>query len=278
MATLIDGRRIAHAIRQTLPGRVARLPRTPGLGVLLIGRDPASELYVRLKQRAANEAGIELTLVRLPETATQDEALTAINRFNESPEIDAILVQLPVPHHLSEKKIIERIDPGKDVDGFHPVTTTRYLSGASTNPPALVEGIMRLIDATGEPLEEKTASIIAKRSVFTDCLQFALSQRGVTVTLTAPDGNHHFSTVLADIVIVAAGTPHLIIGDDCKSNAIIIDIGINPLPDGTVTGDVDRASVERIAGWITPVPGGVGPMTIAMLLENVVRLAERNEQ
>lgn len=276
-AQLIDGRSLAWKIRNSLPTRISKLPRTPGLGVLLVGNDPASELYVKLKQRAAGEAGISFTLTRLSADTDQETVLKAVDAFNTSAEIDAVLVQLPLPRHLHEDMVITRIYPDKDVDGFHPVNTARFLNGERTEPPALIEGIMRLAIAARADLNGLTAAIVAKPGVFNDCLAHGLERRGVTVATTLSDGHHHNTTVTADIVIVAAGRPKLIHGDDLKPGATVIDVGINSLPDGRVTGDVDTASAKNIAGWITPVPGGVGPMTIAMLLENVVHLAERNE-
>lgn len=277
-AKLIDGRSLAREIRNSLPARISKLPRVPGLGVVLVGNDPASELYVKLKQRAAQEAGIGFTLTRLPADTDQETVLKAVGVFNASAEIDAVLVQLPLPPGLHEDAVIANIDPEKDADGFHSVNTARFLCDERTEPPALIEGIMRLAIAARLDFNGLTAAIIAKPGVFNDCLTHELERRGVSVATAPSDGHHHNTTVTADIVIVAAGRPKLITGDDLKPGAILIDVGINTLPNGKVTGDVDTASAKNIAGWITPVPGGVGPMTIAMLLENVVRLAERNEQ
>jgi len=277
-AKLIDGRALAQEIRNGLPARIGKLPRVPGLGVVLVGNDPASELYVRLKQRAAEKAGINFSLTRLSANTVQDDALKAVDAFNASPEIDAVLVQLPLPRHLSEDVIIAHIDPDKDVDGFHPINITRFLNDERADPPVLIEGIMRLIAAARTDLKDLAAAIVAKQGVFTECLAHELGRNGMSTTKAPPDGHHHNATVAADVVIVAAGRPKLIRGDDLKPGAIVVDVGINATPDKKVVGDIDTRSVKKIAGWITPVPGGVGPMTIAMLLENVVRLAERNEQ
>lgn len=277
MANLIDGRSLALTIREKLPSRIAALPRKPGLGVVLAGNDPASELYIKLKKRAADTIGILFALERFDVAAEAETIMKRIAKWNADPQIDAALVQLPLPSSINEQKVIECIDPEKDVDGFHPVNTGRFLSGERSHSPALVEGIMRLIASTGVVLRGLRAVVVARQSVFTECLGHALSSEGMIPITTPPDGTHHNSTVGADVVVTAAGRPNFITGDDCKPGSIIIDVGINTLPDGTVVGDVERASVERIVGWLTPVPGGVGPMTIAMLLENVVRLAERNE-
>ena len=246
--------------------------------MVLVGNDPASKLYIKLKQRAAQEAGINFSLTRLPPSATQGEVLKSIDVFNTSPEIDAVLVQLPLPPKLNENAVVAHIDPDKDVDGFHPVNTARFLNHERTDPPVLIEGIMRLIAATRANFNSLSATIVAKDSIFRTCLAHELESQGVAVTCVQPDDSHHNATITSDIVIVAAGRPKLIHGDDLKPGAIVIDIGINTTPRGNVVGDVDTISANMNAGWITPVPGGVGPMTIAMLLENVVRLAERNER
>ncbi|MBI4426216.1 MAG: bifunctional 5,10-methylenetetrahydrofolate dehydrogenase/5,10-methenyltetrahydrofolate cyclohydrolase [Candidatus Kerfeldbacteria bacterium] len=277
MAQLIDGRSLAAAIRRALPLRIAKLPRRPGLSVMLVGHDPASELYVKLKGKAAQTAGIRFTLERFSQSVNQHELLGRLQAWNTDPEVDAMLIQLPLPRHLREQPIIEQLVPEKDVDGFHPINTARFLSGQRSDPPGLVEGILRLIAATGVPLGALTATIVARSSVFTDCLEHALRLHGAFPRTVPPNDTHRTATLEADVVVIAAGRPKLLVGDDLKPGAIVIDVGINALPDGSIVGDVDRQSVERVASWLTPVPGGVGPMTIAMLLENVVRIAERNE-
>lgn len=277
MAQLIDGRGLANELRAVLPARIARLPRPPGLGVVLVGNDHASELYVKLKQTAAEAAGIRFLLQRFMSDATQEMVRSTIDTWNADPEIDAVLVQLPLPAQLAEDEVVQRIHPEKDADGFHRINTDRYLSGTGVNPPSLIEGVMRLIQATGRSLDRTRATIVARTSIFTDCLTHALETSGAAVELLPPDGTHHHSTIGADVVVVAAGRPKLITGDDLKPHAIAIDVGINKLPDGHITGDIDQVTARPVVDWITPVPGGVGPMTIAMLLENVIRLAERNE-
>lgn len=277
MANLIDGRALALSIRSALPARIHRLPRIPGLGVILVGNDRASELYVKLKKRAADEAGILFDLRSYPATTDTDAVQKCIHELNEDPRIDAILVQLPLPAQLNEQTVIGYIDPEKDVDGFHPVNTARFLNGERPDPPSLVEGILCLIDSTGVEIRGMTCTAVARMSVFTECLLHALKVRGAEAIEVPADGTHHNATVTSDIVVVAAGRPGLITGDDCKPGSIVIDVGINSLPNGRVVGDVERSSAEKIVRWLTPVPGGVGPMTIAMLLENVVRLAERNQ-
>lgn len=277
MAQLIDGRALAAVIRSQLPPRLQRLPRRPGLAVILIGHDHASELYVRMKQQAAETAGIRFALQRFDTTVLEPSVLEIIKQWNNDPQTDAILVQLPLPHSLHEQNVVSSIDPNKDVDGFHPVNIGRYVSGERTDPPALVEGILRLLRVPEIPLAGLTCTLIARSSVFTQCLEHALKNEGMQTQTVPPDGNHRAATIAADAVIVAAGMSKLVVGDDLKPGCIVVDVGINRLADGKTTGDVDRATVDRVASWITPVPGGVGPMTIAMLLENVVRLAERNQ-
>lgn len=277
MATLIDGRAIAAGITAKLPARVARLPRKPGLGVILVGRDPASELYVKLKGKAAHDAGIVFWLSRFDDRADAESIVKKITAWNIDPQVDAILVQLPLPNHLPEDAVVEAMDPEKDVDGFHPVNTGRFINGERTNPPGLIEGILRLIAATTRTLTGTQTTVVARDSIFTRCLTYALTRAGSRVSVTPTDGQHRAQTLQADIVIVAAGRPNLIVGEDLKPGCIVIDIGINTLPNEKIVGDVNRPSVAPVAGWLTPVPGGVGPMTIAMLLENTVRLAERNQ-
>lgn len=276
MSQPIDGRSLALRIRRNLEPRVRKLVRPPGLNVLLVGHDPASELYVRLKGRAAERLGLRFALERFSTDSGEDAMLDRLDALNVSPTVDAILVQLPLPKPLHESTIIERIDPEKDVDGFHPVNTARYLNGERTNPPGLIEGILRLITITGRPLDGLTGVIVARESVFSTCLEHALAMSGILALTVPPDGHHRASTIGADLLIVAAGQAGLIIEDDVKPEAVIIDVGINAQPNGQVVGDVDPGAYRR-ASWYTPVPGGVGPMTIAMLLENAVRLAELRE-
>lgn len=278
MANLIDGRSLARAIRNTLPARVKALPRTPGLGVVLVGNDKASELYVKLKRRAAEEAGIAFAFARFTDGSDMGTILAKIDEWNADPQIDAIIVQLPLPRRLDERVIVDRTDPEKDVDGFHSVNTARYLSGERSDPPGLVEGILRLIGSTGLALKGLRAAIVARQSVFTKCLAHALSREGAAAVTAAPDGSHHNATIQSDVIVVAAGRPGLITGNDCKPGCAVVDVGINTLPNGKIVGDIDASSVQPVARWLTPVPGGVGPMTIAMLLENTVRLAEKNQR
>ncbi|MBI4093165.1 MAG: bifunctional 5,10-methylenetetrahydrofolate dehydrogenase/5,10-methenyltetrahydrofolate cyclohydrolase [Candidatus Kerfeldbacteria bacterium] len=277
MVKLIDGRALAAAIQRTLPARTAKLPRQPGLSVMLVGHDPASELYVKLKGKAAQAAGIRFNLERFSRHANQQQLLNRLGAWNTDPETDAILIQLPLPRPLREQPIIEQMAPEKDADGFHPINTARFLSGQRSEPPGLVEGVLRLIAATGVSLGALKATIIARSSIFTDCLEHVFRTHGAFPRTVPPNGTHRATTLEADVVVIAAGRPKLLVGDDLKPGAIVIDVGINTLPNGSIVGDVDRQSVERVAGWLTPVPGGVGPMTIAMLLENVVRLTERNQ-
>ncbi len=277
MTQFINGRRLAQHILDKLPARIRKLPRPPGLAVLLIGHNPASELYVKLKRQSAERVGVRFSLERRPEGVGRSNVLGQIDAWNADPEIDGILVQLPLPKTLKEQPVIERIHPEKDVDGFHPVNTGRYLSGERTNPPGLVEGILRLIVSTRVSINGHQATIVARESVFSRCLEHGLAMLGVLARTVPTDGSHHNATINSDVVVVAAGKPKLIVGEDLKPGSVVIDVGINPLPDGGVVGDVDTDTASKMAAWVSPVPGGVGPMTIAMLLENTVRLAEKNE-
>lgn len=277
MGNPIDGRRLAEKIRADLSPRIARLPRRPGLGVLLAGHDPSSILYVRLKQRAAESLGMKFSLERMAPTATTEELLERLSRWNENPELDGLIVQLPLPRQIDGRSVMTHLAAAKDADGFHPVNSARYLAGSRPTPPVLVDVILRILDSMALPAGLQSAAIVARPSVFTDCLTAALTRRQLRVCQTDPDGRHRGATELADLVVVAAGQPNLIVAEDLKRDAIVIDIGINTRPDGTITGDLSPQA-QQAAGWYTPVPGGVGPMTIAVLLEHVVRLSEQNQQ
>lgn len=266
-AQRIDGKKIAAEIRLRVATDVAMLETSPGLGVVLVGDDKASHLYVNLKEKACADAGICFERHEFPATATQEEVLAAVTTLNTRPDIDAILVQLPLPKHLDEDAVILSMDPAKDVDGFHPKTTV---------VPGLAAGIMTLIESTKVPLAGKTAAVIANSDVFYRPLANALVEAGLAPSFRKPDdGDVEEAARGADVLIVAVGRPGYVHADMVKPGAIIIDIGTNRM-DGKVVGDVAEDAWE-VAGFITPVPGGVGPITVAMLLANVLTLAERRQ-
>ena len=277
-ATIIDGKEIAAKARAELKGRVDELKSsrgiTPGLAVVLVGVDPASKIYVRNKARASEAAGIASVQHTLDEGTTQDELLTLIGKLNNSPDIHGILVQMPLPPHIDEALIIESILPEKDVDGFHPYNMGRLLTGNPQLVPCTPLGIMKLLDSTGVELSGKDAVVLGRSNIVGKPMALMLLKRNLTVTVC-----HSKTTDLADrvraadVVVAAVGRGNFVKGDWIKEGAIVIDVGINRRADGKLEGDVEFAGAAARASFITPVPGGVGPMTIAMLLENTFTAA-----
>ncbi|MEK7073693.1 MAG: tetrahydrofolate dehydrogenase/cyclohydrolase catalytic domain-containing protein [Patescibacteria group bacterium] len=272
---ILDGKKIAADIRSRVKADIVALGSSPGLGVVLVGTDPASQTYVRLKEKACAEVGIRFERALLPAAASQDDVLAAVRAYNERPDIDAVLVQLPLPAGMDENAVIAAMDPAKDVDGFHPKNIKRFLTGEPAVTPVIVNALLQLIDASGIPLPGAQVTVLANSTIFAEPLRMALESRGTQVktylkkelTNTAP------AVAAADVVIVAVGTPKYVRATDCKDGAVIIDVGTNWLPDGSYVGDVDAAGAEDKPGWLTPVPGGVGPVTVAALVENVVALS-----
>jgi len=270
----IDGRKVAARIEEETRQEIAALGMTPGLGVILVGDDPASHLYVRLKRKACERAGIRFELKDFPDDAQEDELLDAIRALNARDDIHAILVQLPLPEAFDTDRVIRAMDPAKDVDGFHPDNIRRIDESDGDGFPGLTEGIIELIRETGADFAGKHAVIAANSATFALPLEVRLRQLGALPEFASGDALDLASRFKeADILITALGRPGLVTGDDIKPEAIIIDVGTTRVGD-TVVGDADAESVEGTAGWITPVPGGVGPVTVAMLLKNVVKLAK----
>ncbi len=274
--TIIDGKKIAAEIRARVKNEIIALGRSPGLGVVLVGDDSASRRYVALKEKACAEVGIAFTKTVLPETASQDEVVAAVAAFNGRADIDAVLVQLPLPAGIDEHAVIRAMDPSKDVDGFHPENIQLLLAGTPRIMPVIIKGIVRLIESTGQPLADKQAALFANSATFAEPLARVLENRGLRVTTLIGTARADIAPAVAaaDVVIVAVGQPAFVRAQDCKKSAIIIDVGTNTLPGGGYAGDVDATGADARAGWITPVPGGVGPMTVAMLTENVLALAK----
>lgn len=274
-AHLIDGKGIASRIRQTVKAEVARRKdaglRPPGLAVILVGADPASEVYVRNKSNACNEAGFLSEKFTLPATTSQSDLERLIDELNQRADIDGILLQLPLPPSLSAEPLLERIRPDKDVDGFHPYNVGRLAQRSPLLRPCTPKGIMTLLKEIGIDPKGKEAVIVGASNIVGRPMALELLLAGSTVTVT-----HRFTTNLpqkvsqGDIVVVAAGKPGLVKGEWIKPGAIVVDVGINRLPDGSLVGDVEFEVASQRAGWITPVPGGVGPMTVATLLENTL--------
>lgn len=282
-ATIIDGKAIAADVRAEVKERVGQLSErgiTPGLATVLVGDDPASHVYVRGKRKACEEAGIHAPHHDLPASVSQQALLDLLGDLEKDPAIHGILVQLPLPEHIDEETILEAVPPRKDADGFHPCNLGRLLTGEPLVAPATPSGIQELLRRSNIETNGAEVVIVGRSNIVGKPLAALLMQRGpaanatVTVCHTGTkDLQAHTSR--ADILVAAIGRAHAITGPMIKPGATVIDVGINRTDDGLV-GDVDFEAAKDIAGAVTPVPGGVGPMTIAMLLENTVRLAERS--
>lgn len=282
-AQIIDGKAIAADLRNTTKNsvaqRLARHQRAPGLAVVLVGSDPASQVYVGSKRRACHEAGILSRSFDLPADTTQAALLALLDELNADPAIDGILVQLPLPAHINTETIIERIHPDKDVDGFHPYNVGRLALRLPALRPCTPHGVMMLLASTGQNLKGKEAVVVGASNIVGRPMSLELLLAGCTVTTC-----HRFTLNLnahvqrADIVVVAVGKPGFLKGDWIKPGATVIDVGINHDASGRIVGDVEFDSAAQHAAWITPVPGGVGPMTVAMLLQNTLYAAERAER
>lgn len=285
---LIDGKALAKRMREEIAADVAALKAergvTPGLAVVLVGEDPASVSYVTAKERACAEAGMRSVEVRLPESVAEDKLVAEIARLNADPEVDGVLVQLPLPKGIDTKRVIEAISPEKDVDGFTPVNIGRMMIGDKCFLPCTPHGIVKLIEFAGMDLKGRHVVVIGRSNIVGRPLSVLLSMKGVdaTVTLchTATRDIASF-TRAADAVVVAAGRPGTLTGDMLRKGAVVIDVGVNRVRDATsargyrLVGDADFESCSRVASAITPVPGGVGPMTITMLLWNTLAAARR---
>jgi methylenetetrahydrofolate dehydrogenase (NADP+)/methenyltetrahydrofolate cyclohydrolase len=277
-AQIIDGVALSAHLRAELKQRASALSargRPPGLGVILVGDNPASRVYVRNKLKACAEAGIHSELVELPVTAAESDVLDRIRRLNADPSIHGILVQLPLPSQVTETKVLETIADEKDVDGFHVQNIGSLVVGKPAFAPCTPAGCMAMLDHIRVPIEGREAVVIGRSNIVGKPMALMLLQRSATVTIcTSRTLDLAGHTRRADILVVATGKPRMVTGAMIKPGAVVIDVGINRLPDGKLCGDVDFDSAKETAGWITPVPGGVGPMTITMLLSNTVQAAE----
>ncbi len=270
----IDGRALARRIHEKTKNTIAQTGVTPGLSVILVGDNASSRLYVGLKEQAAQDAGIAVTKHFYDGDTPEADVLTQMRVLNYDTATHAIIVQLPMPKQIDQYHVIATMDPAKDVDGFHPDTISLFQRGAETHTPVLVKAIMALIHETGEAIAHKSAVILANSTTFADPVRIALEREKVHVKIFAPTPQTiPASTKEADIIITALGRPHTINRDMVKPGVIIIDIGITTLPGGKVVGDVDYQKMKDIDGFITPVPYGVGPVTIEMLLSNTTELA-----
>jgi len=274
-AHIINGKAIAEnlltKIRKITDSCIAAGRRAPGLAVILVGDNPASAIYVNNKRKACEKTGIRSVDYDLPATATQDELLVLIDQLNADTDIDGILVQLPLPRQIDDRAVIERIHPNKDVDGFHPYNLGRLAQRMPTLRPCTPYGVMTLLQSTGIALRGKHAVVVGASNIVGRPMALELLLADCTVTITHSATRDLPSHVRqAEILVVAVGRPRMIQGDWIRDGAVVIDVGINRLPDGKICGDVDFDAALQRAAWITPVPGGVGPMTIATLLQNTL--------
>lgn len=282
VAKIIDGKQVAAQVRQEVKDRVverlAQGKRAPGLAVILIGNDPASHVYVNNKRRACDEVGILSRSYDLPAETTQFELLKIVDRLNNDHTVDGILIQLPLPEHIDTSLVIERIDPGKDVDGFHPTNVGRLTLRIPGLRPCTPYGVMRLLESEGITCLGKHAVVVGASNIVGRPMALELLLVGATVTVC-----HRFTPntpeliAQADIVVVAVGKPGFVKAEWLKPGAVVIDVGINRLESGRLSGDVDYEAAKDKVAWITPVPGGVGPMTVAMLMRNTLNACEKHQ-
>ena len=276
MGGIIDGKAVSLEIKEKLKSEVEALKaegkRIPCIAVIIVGDNPASRSYVRGKIKAAEFTGMDSRLIEFPEDVSEEVLRKEILSLNADAGVDGILVQLPLPRHIDEDRLLDTIAPAKDVDGFHPVNVANLWLGRPCFVPCTPQGIIRLIESTGESIEGKHAVVVGRSNIVGKPVAKLLLDRNATVTV-AHSRTPDLASVTrqADILVAAVGRAGIITGDMVKPGAIVIDVGINRTADGHLTGDVDFASASEVAGWITPVPGGVGPMTIAMLMENTFK-------
>ncbi len=268
---IINGQKIAQNLRKNIGEQVAHLERKPGLAVILVGDDPASAVYVRNKDNACKEVGFYSEKINKSADISQAELLTEVERLNNDDKIDGILVQLPLPRHLDANQVIEAINPAKDVDGFHSENIGKLMQNKPHLRPCTPKGVMTMLATTGVDLIGKNCVVVGASNIVGRPMAMELLNAHATVTICNSKTTDLSNKIKnADVVVVAVGNPQFIKGSWIKIGAIVIDVGINKLESGQLVGDVDFDSAEKVAGWITPVPGGVGPMTIATLLENTL--------
>ncbi len=278
-AQLLDGNALSKKLRAEIAARGAIVTAKgvrPGLAVIVVGDNPASQVYVRNKVKACEDVGFHSVLERYHAELGEEELLARIATFNADPSIHGVLVQLPLPEHISTERILEAIAPQKDVDGFHVSNAGALMVGHPEFRPCTPYGCMKILESIDYPIRGARAVIVGASNIVGKPMAMMLLQAGATVTICnskTRDLAHH--TKDADILVVATGKPKMITGDMVKTGAVVIDVGINRLPDGKLCGDVDFDTAKYIAGWITPVPGGVGPMTITMLLMNTLEATEK---
>lgn len=278
-AQLIDGNALARHIRSQVAERVQALKAkgtTPGLAVLLVGDNPASQVYVRNKVKACHEAGLHSVLEQYPATLSEAELLARVESLNRDPAIHGILMQLPLPAHVDAQKVIEAIAPSKDVDGFHVASAGALMTGLPGYWPCTPHGCMKMLESINYDLRGKHAVVIGRSNIVGKPMALMLLQKNATVTIChSATADLKAITLQADLIVAAVGKRQILTADMVKPGAVVIDVGMNRTEDGKLCGDVDFAGVRQVASHISPVPGGVGPMTIAMLLVNTLEAAER---
>jgi len=281
-AHLLDGNALSKKIRTEIAARAAIVTAKgirPGLAVIVVGENPASQVYVRNKVKACEDVGFHSVLDRYSSALSEVELLARIATLNADPAIHGILVQLPLPEHIATAHVLEAISPEKDVDGFHVANAGALMVGQPLFKPCTPYGCMKILESIDYPIRGANAVIVGASNIVGKPMAMLLLQAGATVTICnskTRDLAHH--TKGADILVVATGRPKMVSGDMVKDGAVVIDVGINRMADGKLCGDVDFETVKEVAGWITPVPGGVGPMTITMLLMNTIEAAEKAAQ
>ena len=278
-AQLIDGNALSKQLRAEVAARAAALRArgiVPGLAVVLVGENPASQVYVRNKVKACQDSGLHSVLEQYPATLSEAELLARVDALNRDPAIHGILVQLPLPAHIDAQKVIEAISPEKDVDGFHVASAGALMVGQPGFWPCTPYGCMKMLESIGYELKGKHAVVIGRSNIVGKPMALMLLQKNATVTI-CHSGTQDLKalTLQADVVVAAVGKRNVLTADMVKPGAVVIDVGMNRNDEGKLCGDVDFAGVKEVAGWIKPVPGGVGPMTITMLLVNTLEAAER---
>ncbi len=279
-ANIIDGKAIAAFIKENAAKDAAKLTETlgrrPCLAVVIVGEDPASKVYVNNKKKACEACGITSLEYALPELTSEKELLDLIGTLNGDDTVDGVLCQLPLPKHINEEKVIEAIDPAKDVDGFHPVNVGKMVTGGDGLLPCTPAGLVEMLRYEGIDPEGKQCVVIGRSNIVGKPAAILMQRANATVTVCHSKTRNLKEIVSrADIVVASVGKPHFLTADMVKPGAVVLDVGINRLPDKTLVGDAEFAEVAEVAGWITPVPGGVGPMTVAMLMKNTVAAACR---
>ena len=278
-AQRIDGNALSQILRADVTKRATALKAkgiTPGLAVILVGENPASQVYVRNKVKACHDSGLHSLLEKHPDSLTQEALLDRISVLNQDTSIHGILVQLPLPKHIDAQKVIEAISPAKDVDGFHIASAGALMTGMAGFWPCTPYGCMKMLDSIGYELKGKHAVVIGRSNIVGKPMALMLLQKNATVTIChSATQDLKAITLQADVIVAAVGKRNILTADMVKPGAVVLDVGMNRNEEGKLCGDVDFASVEQVAGYITPVPGGVGPMTITMLLVNTLEAAER---